>query len=77
MSANDGEIEGAWRPSGMVHSWTVAPDLHPDHSATDVSAGSVPLARSASTSTFVSSGVEVPPQPSYVAQVSAVPSAPG
>ena len=44
-SANDAVIIGAWPPFGIVQSWTVAPDLHPDHSAIDVSAGSVPSFR--------------------------------
>ena len=43
-SANDGERAGSWPPLGIVQSWTVAPDSHPDHSATDVSAGSAPSA---------------------------------
>lgn len=75
--ANAGEITGAWLPPGIVQSWTAAPDSHPDHSATDVSAGSAPFARSRSTSTFVLSGDGVSLHPSYVAQVSAVVSAPG
>ena len=76
-SANVAEICGTWPPSGIVQSWTVAPDSHPDHSATVVSAGSAPSARVASTSTVALSGDRVSAHPSYVAQVSAVVSAPG
>ena len=63
-SANDGESAGSWPPPGIVQSWTVAPDSHPDHSATDVSAGSAPSARTTSTSTFAPSGDDVSPHPS-------------
>ena len=31
-SAKAGVSAGTWLPFGIVHSWTVAPASHPDHS---------------------------------------------
>ena len=74
-SANVGESAGSWRPRGIVQSCTVAPDSQPDHSSTDVSAGSAPSLRFASTSTLALRVDDVSRHLSYVDQISAVLSA--
>ena len=74
---NAPEMFGAWPPSGIVHSSTAPPGRQPDHRVTAASSGAPPLARSASTSTRSLGVSGVVEQPSYVAQVRAVPSAPG